>query len=108
MITSLVNSSCDGYPGFSLAIHYKLTGGLSRVAYLPNTPRGLDILAKLQIAFDRRLVFSLGVSLTTGVPGPVWSIHHKTSISGGVGKHGYPDAGYLDRVAGELRERGVE
>jgi hypothetical protein len=107
MAISLVKSSCQGYPGNSYAINYTIEGGASRVAYLPNNAQGSRILARLKIAFDRRLVFSLGVSLSTGVPGPVWSIHHKTSLVGGAAVHGYPDTGYLDRVDAELKERGV-
>jgi hypothetical protein len=47
----------------------------------------------------------MGVSLTTRRPGPVWTIHHKTSMFKGA--HGYPDEGYLDRVEEELKERGI-
>eukprot|EP00899_Mesostigma_viride_P013172 jgi/Mesvir1/21856/Mv04236-RA.1 len=83
--------------------------GTSRVAYLPNTPEGLRVLDLLKLAFQRRLIFKVGTSVTTGMSNVVvWAgIHHKTSPAGGASWFGFPDDGYLDRVTEELRERGV-
>lgn len=65
------------------------------------------MLRLLRIAWDRRLVFTIGTSLTTGrANSVVWAgIHHKTSTS--AGPYGYPDPTYLDRVRSELSQRGV-
>jgi deltex-like protein len=58
-------------------------------------------------AFERRLTFIVGTSVTTGRTNTVvWSgIHHKTSMHGG--PFGYPDDKYLNRVTLELADRGV-
>jgi hypothetical protein len=38
----------------------------------------------------------------------IWNgIHCKTSSHGGIERHGYPDATYLDRVIAELASKGV-
>ena len=62
----------------------------------------------LKIAFDRKLVFTVGTSATTGHSNVViWNdIHHKTEWNNHSG-HGYPDAGYLDRCLDELANQGV-
>jgi deltex-like protein len=82
--------------------------GTYRTAYLPNTPEGRVVLVKLQVAFDRRHLFCVGTSLTTGLSNTVvWnSIHHKTCLFGGA--FGFPDATYLTRVSEELRAVGIE
>ena len=79
-----------------------------RTTCFPNTRQGRRVIDLMTVAFDRRLVFSIGTSLSTGITNTVvWNIHHKTSTTGGAANHGYPDDGYLDRVTMELRERGV-
>ena len=51
-----------------------------RKAYLPNTAEGRKVLMLLKTAFDRRLIFTVGQSLSTGQEGIVWNdIHHKTA-----------------------------
>jgi len=63
----------------------------------------------LKRAWDRRHIFTIGDSLSTGRQNVlVWNIHHKTALSGGVERHGYPDPGYLDRVKEELKTYGIE
>ena len=61
------------------------------------------------MAFERRLLFRVGTSLTTGRANcVVWAgVHHKTDTRGGAQNHGFPDATYLDRVGEELRDVGV-
>ena len=56
----------------------------TRVAYLPNNAEGTEVLKLLQLAFKRRLIFTIGDSVTTGRKNvPVWNgIHHKTVSSG--------------------------
>ena len=60
-------------------------GGTSRVAYLPNTPEGCEVLQLLRRAFTSRLVFTVGTSATTGLHNQItWNdIHHKTTTHGG-------------------------
>uniref|UniRef100_A0A915LLJ0 E3 ubiquitin-protein ligase n=2 Tax=Meloidogyne incognita group TaxID=654580 RepID=A0A915LLJ0_MELJA len=82
---------------------------MTRIAYLPNNKEGTQILKLLQLAFKRRLIFTIGDSLTTGRKDvPIWNgIHHKTNKEGGPQCYGYPDPGYLSRVKEELAAVGV-
>jgi deltex-like protein len=113
MTVSQLPSACDGYPGFgTISISYFISDPkypLNRIAYIPNTPKGKKILALLRTAWDRRLCFTIGTSVTTGTENSVvWNIHHKTAMKGGVQAHGYPDPGYLERVLLELKACGIE
>lgn len=83
--------------------------GTCRTAYLPNNAKGREVLYLLQRAWDARLIFTVGRSVTTGCDNVVvWAgIHHKTSISGGSSAFGYPDPTYLDRVKEELAAAGI-
>ena len=58
--------------------------GAQRTAYLPNNNEGKRALELLKRAFDQRLIFTVGRSVTTGQDNIVtWNdIHHKTNISG--------------------------
>lgn len=55
------------------------------MAYLPANEKGAMVMKLLKIAFDRKLVFTIGHSRTTGEENVVtWNdIHHKTNMSGG-------------------------
>ncbi len=63
----------------------------------------------LRIAFDRKLSFRVGTSLTTGKNNTViWNgIHHKTNTIGGTSQFGYPDPTYFSRVKEELAAKGI-
>jgi deltex-like protein len=54
--------------------------GICRTGFLPDTKEGREICAMLKVAFERRLVFTIGMSRTTGEEGVItWNdIHHKT------------------------------
>ncbi|CAC5420245.1 DTX [Mytilus coruscus] len=100
------------YSGKQTAEHQnpgKSYRGTSRMAYLPANEKGTMVMKLLKIAFDRKLVFTIGHSRTTGEENVVtWNdIHHKTNMSGGAQAFGYPDPEYLDRVLGELAAKGV-
>lgn len=84
-------------------------GGTCRTAFLPACEEGQKVLQLLQVAFDRRLLFTIGQSATTGLNNVItWNdVHHKTSMGGGPQQFGYPDPGYLSRVQMELRLKGV-
>nr|XP_020455059.1 E3 ubiquitin-protein ligase DTX3L-like isoform X2 [Monopterus albus]XP_020455060.1 E3 ubiquitin-protein ligase DTX3L-like isoform X2 [Monopterus albus]XP_020455061.1 E3 ubiquitin-protein ligase DTX3L-like isoform X2 [Monopterus albus] len=84
--------------------------GVSRTAYLPDSPEGRRILKLLKQAFDQKLIFTVGQSTTSGRNNVVtWNdIHHKTSKHGGPTCYGYPDPDYLSRVRDELKVKGIE
>ncbi|XP_053389985.1 uncharacterized protein LOC128552933 [Mercenaria mercenaria] len=102
MIPSGKQKECHPHPG-------KPYKGIERWAYLPDTKEGSQILYLLKRAFDRKLVFTIGESRTTGKEDVVtWNdIHHKTKPTGGPEKFGYPDQTYLARVREELAAKGV-
>jgi len=83
--------------------------GFPRVCYLPDNSLGRRVLRLLQIAFERRLIFTIGRSVTTGREDVVtWNeIHHKTELGPSTSGHGYPDHSYLERTLAELAAQGV-
>ncbi|XP_051803847.1 E3 ubiquitin-protein ligase DTX3L-like isoform X2 [Acanthochromis polyacanthus] len=84
--------------------------GITRTAYLPDNREGKEVLQLLKRAFDQKLIFTVGMSRTTGMDDQVtWNdIHHKTSTSGGPQCFGYPDPDYLSRVREELKAKGIK
>jgi len=103
------------------------TNGFPRICYLPDSPKGnkvcvlenlalmvneftLQVLRLLQKAWERKLTFTIGTSVTTGASNTlVWNeIHHKTESTSNFSGHGYPDPNYLDNVTAELAAQGVE
>uniref|UniRef100_A0A8C7I059 E3 ubiquitin-protein ligase n=1 Tax=Oncorhynchus kisutch TaxID=8019 RepID=A0A8C7I059_ONCKI len=66
-------------------------------------------LLLLLVAWDRRLIFSVGTSSTTGESDTViWNeVHHKTEFGSNLTGHGYPDPGHLDNVLEELKAQGI-
>ena len=68
-----------------------------------------QVLRLLQVAWERKLTFTIGTSVTTGATDTVvWNeIHHKTESSSNNSGHGYPDPNYLDNVLMELSLQGV-
>ncbi len=68
-----------------------------------------QVLRLLKVAWERRLTFTIGTSVTTGASDTVvWNeIHHKTESTSNHSGHGYPDPGYLERVLLELAAQGV-
>ncbi|XP_025048911.1 E3 ubiquitin-protein ligase DTX1 isoform X2 [Alligator sinensis] len=83
--------------------------GFPRHCYLPDNERGRKVLKLLIVAWDRRLIFTIGTSNTTGESDTVvWNeIHHKTEFGSNLTGHGYPDPNYLDNVLAELMAQGV-
>lgn len=70
---------------------------------------GQELLKRLKYAFLHGLTFTVGTSITTGAKNQcTWaSIHHKTSPSGGVQAHGFPDPNYFKNCNAELDGLGV-
>ncbi|KPP61592.1 hypothetical protein Z043_120295 [Scleropages formosus] len=83
--------------------------GFPRHCYLPDNEKGRKVLRLLIMAWDRRLIFTIGTSSTTGESDTVvWNeIHHKTEFGSNLTGHGYPDPNYLDNVLTELSSQGV-
>ncbi len=106
---------CDGYKqNNTYIIEYSFPNGknyegTSRTAYLPDNREGKEILALLRVAFERRLLFTIGTSVTTGKTNQtIWNgIHQKTNLTGGAQYFGYPDPTYFNRVTHELASKGV-
>lgn len=123
-VTTNINDCCAGYENFGrIEITYKFDSGtqgsnhpdpgqpysgITRTAYLPDNDEGRTISAMLKVAFDRKLVFTIGHSRTTGKDGVItWNdIHHKTDPRPNT-QFGYPDPTYLNRVTDELKAKGV-
>nr|CAD7590735.1 unnamed protein product [Timema genevievae] len=127
MTWALLNHSLPGHPGSrTIQITYNIASGIQgpehpspgrpyyavgfpRVCYLPDTEKGRRVLKLLSTAFERRLVFTVGRSVTTGREDVVtWNeIHHKTEAGSSNSGHSYPDPGYLDNCLSELAAHGV-
>lgn len=109
------NLKCKGYENFgTIVIQYSFPSGQGftgthRTAYLPNNEEGRKILGLFKVCFDRKLIFTVGTSVTSGQRNTtVWSgIHHKTHVTGGTSSFGYPDPTYFSRVQEEMASRGV-
>ena len=69
----------------------------------------VKVLKLLRVAWQRKLTFTIGSSVTTGATDTVvWNeIHHKTESTSNHSGHGYPDPNYLDNVLMELSSQGV-
>jgi len=110
-----------GQPSGALVVTFRVPGGVQtqghpnpgtmfdgteRQAFFPNSPEGTALCSMVEVAFKRRLVFTVGRSMTTGRDNcVVWNgLHMKTSPSGA---HGYPDDTYLTRLEEELNAKGV-
>uniref|UniRef100_A0A3B4B2J8 E3 ubiquitin-protein ligase n=1 Tax=Periophthalmus magnuspinnatus TaxID=409849 RepID=A0A3B4B2J8_9GOBI len=83
--------------------------GFPRHCYLPDSEKGRKVLRLLLVAWDRRLIFSVGTSSTTGESDTViWNeVHHKTEFGSNLTGHGYPDPAHLDNVLEELKAQGI-
>uniref|UniRef100_A0A8D8SP62 E3 ubiquitin-protein ligase n=1 Tax=Cacopsylla melanoneura TaxID=428564 RepID=A0A8D8SP62_9HEMI len=79
--------------------------GFPRVCYLPDTDKGRRVLRLLGVAFKRRLIFTIGRSVTTGREDVVtWNdIHHRTSLHGDS-----TEPWFLDNCLDELSRHGVD
>lgn len=118
----VIDTPCSGYKCDTIVIDWSIPGGIQReehpnpgvrysgawrTGYLPNTPKGQMVYHLLKIAFERRLMFTVGYSITRCCDNvTIWNgIHAKTSMYGG--PWGYPDDTYLDRVTDELAAKGI-
>ncbi|XP_072381963.1 protein deltex [Diabrotica undecimpunctata] len=82
--------------------------GFPRVAYLPDNPKGKKVLRLLYTAWQRKLIFTVSRSHTTGCEDVVsWNIPHKTEMGPSTNSHSYPDPNYLNNVIRELEALGI-
>ncbi|CAE7472526.1 Dtx3l [Symbiodinium necroappetens] len=111
-----LNRSLSGYRCRTILLHFyfptgslhgRIYDGRSLHAFLPDDEQGRHLLALFQLAFRRRLMFSLSQSNTTGRLRPTFAMHLKTAMTGGPTRHGYPDPGYYASAVEELRGVGV-
>jgi len=111
-VATAQNLVAAGYEEFGvLCVRYFVPSspGLKRDAFFPNSPEGKKVVDLLRIAWDRRLCFTFGNSLTTGQQNVlVWNLPHKTALDGGPPRHGYPDPTYLQRVQDALAQFGIK
>ncbi len=101
----------------TIVILYKFKSGISekgilyegtiRNAFLPHNDEGINILKMLILAFQQRLTFTVGKSMTTGKDNQiVWAgIVHKSYTS--KGPFGFPDPLYYENIQKELALRGI-
>lgn len=113
MTTSIVATPCEGYNEFqSIQILYAIQYSgyeFNMTAYLPNNEDGNELLRLLQIAFDRRICFTIRTSATNDQKTVLaWNIQHKTAQNGGLTIHSFPDATFMDRCKGELSAFGIK
>eukprot|EP00092_Neocalanus_flemingeri_P017470 GFUD01018898.1.p1 GENE.GFUD01018898.1~~GFUD01018898.1.p1 ORF type:complete len:454 (+),score=103.49 GFUD01018898.1:200-1363(+) len=87
--------------------HYYTPVGFPRTAFLPDNQEGQQALHGLYLAWEQRLLFTVGRSITTGQDNCVtWNdIHLKTKVTGG--EHSYPDDQYLGNLAQDLAGFGI-
>ncbi|KAI6649190.1 E3 ubiquitin-protein ligase DTX2 [Oopsacas minuta] len=122
MLVTREGSSVPGYEGYgTIKIRYGFHHGVSetgtkynaagfpRVCYVPDCPEGKTVLELLNLAWKRRLIFTIGTSVTTGCPNcVVWNnIHHKTEPHSNTSGHGFPDPNFLKNIKMELAVQGV-
>lgn len=84
-------------------------GALRFTTYLPDNPEGEEVVRLLRLAWNRRLLFRMGMNPATGrVDRLVLNgFELKTQRTGGFAGNGYPDPSYLSRLKSDLREVGV-
>lgn len=81
-----------------------------RVAYLPDSEEGKHVLSLLKKAWNRKLLFTIGTSVTRGLDGCIIynGVHFKSVPYATPSEPwGWPDPTYLHRVVQELNEKGV-
>ena len=121
-IDLLPNLVCSGHPSGTFVLSYRFEKGTQdtyhqnpgqpysktyRVAYVPNSPEGQQLVARLKCAFAMGLTFKIDTSETTGKSNSiVWStIPHKTVVA--AGPYGYPDRYYFTAANKELDRLGI-
>lgn len=79
--------------------------GVHRLAYLPDTAEGRNMLLRFQYAFLNGLCFEVGQSIASGLDDQVrWSpaLPHRTGTTGGPQRFSFPDRAYLPNTSRDL------
>jgi hypothetical protein len=110
----LKKQKCDGFNCETIEMSYEFKNGKNytgtyRVGYLPHNKEGIELLGLFKVGFDRKLLFTIGTSVTTGATNTtIWNgIHFKTNTHGGPSQFGYPDPTYFNRVKQEFAAKGI-
>jgi len=121
----LTMNSVPGYPNCgTIEIHFHFVRGIQgpehpnpgqpynphgfpRTAFLPDNQEGRKALHGLYLAWEQRLLFTVGRSITNGMDNCVtWNdIHLKTKVTGG--EHSYPDPNHLSNLFEDLAGFGI-
>eukprot|EP00062_Callorhinchus_milii_P023746 gi/632982922/ref/XP_007908393.1/ PREDICTED: uncharacterized protein LOC103189711 [Callorhinchus milii] len=124
MSYGILNSTLEGHEhDLTLKIIYNIQDGTQQrcdpnpgrpyrggcfEAFLPNNKQGRKVLQLLTKAFYKGFIFKI-ISLPSGEEKVTWNnIPHKTSITGGKIRDGYPDSGYLCTALAALQSHGLE
>lgn len=106
-----------GHECKTIVLFYKFKSGVSekgiqyegtaRNAFLPHNDEGINILKMMILAFQQRLTFTVGKSLTSGKDNQiVWAgIVHKSSNK--EGPFGFPDPEYYENIQKEFALRRI-
>lgn len=70
--------------------------------YLPDNELGNELFRLLKVLHEEKLIYKIDQSNTTGRFGITFNVHLKTSDTGGVHNHGYPDESYPQRAVDEI------
>ena len=82
--------------------------GRERQCLYPDDEIGRRSVTYIRRAWTRGVLFRVGDSRTTGERDVItFGIHQKTSLGGAATNHGWPDAGYLDRLVSECAALGI-
>lgn len=119
MTVQIIDKKCEGFDcktykiqylirsGIQLSVHPKPNvtfNGCIRESFVPVNEEGEKILKLLVIAFKSRNTFNIGYSISQGRDNcTTWKIHHKTALSGGETKFGWPDTTYYSRLKEEVK-----
>ncbi|KAJ7396371.1 interferon-induced 35 kDa protein [Pitangus sulphuratus] len=120
-ISSLSQSLPGYYRDLTLQVSYSIPDGVQGVgdprpgqsykggyfcAFLPDNKEGQKTALLLKKAFEHGLTFQ--IKSCNGEERVTWGlIPHKTSLSGGKARNGYPDAQYLREVRAVLKKMGI-
>mmetsp|Transcript_2335 Transcript_2335/g.2893 ORF Transcript_2335/g.2893 Transcript_2335/m.2893 type:complete len:557 (+) Transcript_2335:29-1699(+) len=113
-----IPNQCDGYDCNTISMNISFPEGKTKNGtsylgktesyYLPNNKKGREILELCKIGWKRKLLFTVGESLTLGgIRVKFNGIHFKTSFTGGSQNHGWPDNEYFNRVKEEFQDKGI-
>jgi len=81
-----------------------------RTAYLPDSPEGRKVLVLIRKAWNQKILFTIGTSITRGLDDCIIynGIHFKTvPFATSTEPWGWPDSTYLYRIVQELNDKGV-